>query len=309
MSATQTPTADYARALAHFKAGQYAEALPLLQQQAQRAPEERTLYGIAMCHVRLGDWKAAEQALVELVERHPQQASYAEELAAVRRQLRGNTRDVDPAALGTDTSGAAPTTLAALLEREDVDWGLQDFTGDLLLSRGRSLLSHRRLWLAAALVLVLPLLGWLEGAVRDAADLLPSADARSVAADAVGVLQSLTLIVLLVAIGMVVFALLSSRLTRYVVWAHRIDITTGVLLRRHRTVWLYKLTDVQLVQNPVLLLAGTAALVLYVDETSPTTKRPPRLVGLGTSRSMRRLQDQLLYLTAQERRGMKKQFI
>lgn len=309
MSTVHAPSPDYARALALFKAGRYAEALPLLQQLARQAPEERTLYGIAMCHVRLGDWAAAEQGLVDLVARHPHQATYAQELAAVRRQLHGTAGDVDPASLGADTSGATPTTLAALLEREDADWGLQDFTGDLLVSRGRSLLSHRRLWLAVALVLVLPLLGWLEGAIRDAADVLPSTGARQAAADAIGVVQSLALLVLLAAVAAVAAAVLNSRLTRYVVWAHRIDISTGVLLRRHRTVWLYKLTDVQLVQNPVLLLAGTAALVLYVDEPSPTTKRPPRLVGLGTSRSMRRLQDQLLYLTAQERRGMKKQFI
>lgn len=310
MSAT---TPDYAQALELFKAGNYREALPLLEERARLSPDEQTLYGLAMCLARLSRWSDAEAVLVQLVERHPEQPAYARELEAVRGHAGAtehNPGPLDPAALGTDTRSAVPGTLANLLETDDpTQAGLREFTGELLLRGRRQLLSHRRLWLGAAMLLALPALGWVEGEVREVGAATADPGVREVVADIADLVGSMAFLVILASLGLMVGAVLSSRMSTYAVWSHRMDITTGVVFRRHRTVWFYKLLDVQLVQDPVLLLAGTAALVLSLDETTPSTRRPPRVVGMGPTRSMRRLQDQLLYLSAHERRGMKKQFI
>ena len=312
MTAATDTAGAYQRALAHFKAGEYDTALELLQRLALRQPDDQhTLYGIAMCLTRLSRWDEAERLLAELAASHPDQQQYAAELSAVRARLRPPPPHAAPdlTRLGNEPGGGSSGTLAALLERDAaVEWGLSDFTGDHLLTRHRLLLSHRRLWLGVGAMVVLPLLGWVEGTVRDMSALLPDG-LRGPAADAIGVLQGAAVLVLVTALGLVLSAVLSSRLTTYVVWAHRIDVTTGVVFRRHRTIWLFKLLDVQLTQDPVLLLAGSASLRLYVAESTPTTRRPPQVVGLGPASTRRRLQELLLFLGAPERRGMKKQFI
>lgn len=298
MTSTAPPQTDYEQALILFREGRYDAALPLLQRHAVVSPDEATLYGIAICHLRLGDWAAGEHALAEVVRLFPDRAEYAAELTAVRSHLEQQRDASEPSRLGTDTGGLSTGTLAGLMEDAQGSPGLADYAGGFLFRRGRSLLSHRRLWLALVMVVVdLSFIGWLETRLQGAAP------------EVIGVLDSLTFVAVAAALALVAGALLSSRLTSYCVWTHRIDITTGVLFRRHRVVWFYKVTDVQLVQDPALLLAGTASLVLFLDDVRPSTRRPPRIVAAGPTRAMRRLQDQLLFLVAQERRDMKKQFI
>jgi membrane protein YdbS with pleckstrin-like domain len=298
MTSTAPPQTDYDHALTLFRDGRYDEALPVLQRHAAVSPDEATLYGIAICHLRLGDWVAGEQALREVVRRFPDRVEYAAELRAAQSHLAAQDDLSEPSRLGTDTRDLSTATLAGVMEEGGESPGLGDYAGEFLLRRRRRLLSHRRLWLAMVMVVVdLFLIGWLETRVQGSSAAVST------------VLGAAPLLVVSAALVLVAGALLSSRMTSYCVWTHRLDITTGVLWRRHRVVWFYKVTDIHLVQDPVLLLAGTASLVLFLDDVRPSTRRPPRVVAAGSTEAMRRLQDQLLLLVAQERRDMKKQFI
>lgn len=288
-------------ALAKFNAGDYKEALPLLETLIGENGDPRARYGRAMCLARLDRWEDARDELQGLVRDHPDNATYANELAAIAHRL----DDAVSAAMGSATPSqpAGGNTLAALLEGDADD----NLGGERLLERHRMLLSHKRLWGGALTLPLLPVVGWLEGELRDISSVNP--DLRDALATPLDLVGKLAVVVVLVAVAAVALAVLSSRMTTYVVWDRKIDITTGVLFRRNRTVWLYKLTDIQFRQNPVHMLAGTAALVLYVDEMAPTSKRPPQIVGFAPTRAMQRLQEQLLTMTAMERRDMKKQFI
>src|SRR5215469_15188607 len=110
-------------------------------------------------------------------------------------------------------------------------------------------------------------------------------------------------------------AMLSQALTHYTVYERRIDISRGVLFRKHQMIWLYEVLDVELVQSPLLMLAGTGTLILQTSLPPKRTPAPgvkpsmPQLRAFGSISRLRRLQKELQAASEVERRAMKKNWI
>jgi hypothetical protein len=120
---------------------------------------------------------------------------------------------------------------------------------------------------------------------------------------------------LALAVAGIVGAMLSQALTHYTVYERRIDISRGVLFRKRQMLWLYDVVDVELVQSPLLMLAGTGTLILQTDRpANPSLMRrgnssPPQLRAFGPISRLRSLQKELLATIEVERRSMKKMWI
>jgi hypothetical protein len=209
-----------------------------------------------------------------------------------------------PSIPAQDSHLPRPSTLAKILDTGDAE---QQHTlpGELRHKGHRGLLSHRSMWVGGLVLLLLPLLKFGQ---RQAGNAIPSGGVSAVGGGARPFVIA-QLGVLAIAVALILVAVLSAVLTRYTVWERRIDIQRGVLNRSRRSVWLYDINDIQMIQTPLLLLAGTGKLLLMAEEPNPSPKTAPALTGFGSARFLAGLQEELQSSIIRERRDMKKQFV
>jgi len=92
-----------------------------------------------------------------------------------------------------------------------------------------------------------------------------------------------------------------------------------VLFRKRQMIWLYEVMDIELVQSPLLMLAGSGTLMLTLQPGSGSAPKPslmrkerpsvPQLRAFGPISRLRRMQQELLATIEVERRSMKKLWI
>jgi membrane protein YdbS with pleckstrin-like domain len=196
-------------------------------------------------------------------------------------------------------------TLAQELDSEaPVDAGR--LPGKLIWRGHRRLLSHKRLYIG-----VLSLLAAIAAARAHSA----ISASQGALAPAEAVLRGSQDAYLILAIVGILGAILSQALTHYTVYERRVDISRGVLFRKHQMIWLYEVLDIELVQSPLLMLAGTGTLILQTSLPPKRTPVPggkssmPQLRAFGPISRLRRLQKELQAASEVERRSMKKNWI
>lgn len=218
-------------------------------------------------------------------------------------------------------------TLATELD-DDTPLTRAQIAGEIVVPmQRRSLWSHRRLWAGLGMLAYVPLgvlaRRRLERLVTEGMAQVPGAPpgvmippaptgAQTFLALFTSLLQLFGYALLGAGVILLIGALLSSRMSTYVIREHRIEITKGVLFRSRRYVWLYGVRDLEFVQDPLLMLAGTAKIKLIQEDTgmAPVSlKRAPKIVGCGSTAAMRKLYDRLEAMVRTERRAMKKAFI
>lgn len=326
----------YDEAAALFKAGDWARARNVLGECVDLRPVHiGARFGLAMCHVKLGDDTSAESLLRALLADRADHLQAWRQLAwlltrrgrgsearaadeQIRRLLPGDAEAVralsssdagrarearPPADARPGTAGTSGRSPVATLADDLDDAGGEadrELAGRVVCRGRRSLLSHRRLWLAIVLLLYFP----LAGLAKRGAEGIPGAGVLFAQ------LHGLGYAVVVISAILVVDALINSLASAYVVRERRLEITTGVLFRTRRFVWLYDIQELQYMRDPVLMLAGTAQIKIKLDETTPVTlKKSPRITGLGSAGFMQRLFDRLQPMVLKERRAMKKAFI
>lgn len=226
-----------------------------------------------------------------------------------------------------DKAARKRSTLATELD-DDAALTASQIAGDIVVPlQRRGLWSHRRLWLGIAMLVYVPL-GVLsrrraEQLMTEGMAQIPGAppgvsmppmptDGQIFLALFISLLELFGYALLVAGVALLIGAVLSSRMSTYVIRQHRIEITKGVLFRSRRYVWLYGLRDLEFVQDPLLILAGTAKIKLVQEDTgtSPMNlKRAPKIIGCGSTAAMQKLYDRLESMTRTERRAMKKAFI
>jgi hypothetical protein len=128
-------------------------------------------------------------------------------------------------------------------------------------------------------------------------------------------LQELQYASFILAVLGILGAVLSQALTHYEVYERRIDITRGVLFRKHQLIWLYGVLDIELFQTPMLMLAGSGTLIFHLDHQPPApllARRKsglPQLRAFGSLSRLRDMQKELQATAEGERRAMKKMWI
>jgi Tfp pilus assembly protein PilF len=262
--------------------------------------------------------------------------------AQARRRLAALTSPARPQTHADKEVADVPATLSSALDAQDASVDAVR-PGRVILQRRRRLASFRRLWLGiAALGGGLGLIAWAHrvaavpapaaatvplpgpitplpgpyGSVPSPSSIVGDLTHQAtMSAALLGRLFGWTL--LLIGILGIAGALVNAALAQYVVREHRLEITEGFLMRVRRIIWFYRVQDVRLVQDPVLMLAGTARLTIHVEETQPVQYGKPRwwqlrratITGLGSTAEMTRLMELLHRRAMHERRGMKKTFI
>jgi tetratricopeptide (TPR) repeat protein len=182
------------------------------------------------------------------------------------------------------------------------------FAGELCYIGGRRLLSHGGVWAGGLLLLLVPVVGSIGSAVLSQSGVAAAASALTVVRDAQVALAVL-------GAAMVVLAVASWVLTTYRVYERRIDISHGALRRTERAIWLYDVGELRRRQTPLLMIAGSSAIVLTLDgppepgRFSQMSHKPPELTGFGSYRFQSALLEELQGRVLTERRTMKKQFI
>jgi len=311
----------YAEALAHFNAGDVRTALVLLQACHRHDPGHfGTLYGLGVCHRQLGDrsqarhWLAAARAIdpqhpgvalaIQALDQAPPQPPMQHHLAA--GSLRA--QQAEPADQRALPGPRRPPTLAHDLD-SDAPIDAARLPGKLLWHGHRRLLSHKRLYLGV--------LALIAAVAAKAHPVIPASYGAPAPAGAV--LRGPQFAFLgLAALGLL-GAMLNQALTRYEVYERRIDISRGVLFRKRQMIWLYEVMDIELVQSPLLMLAGSGTLILTLQpgsgsapKSSLTRKEKPnvpQLRAFGPISRLRRMQQELLAIIEVERRSMKKTWI
>jgi hypothetical protein len=220
-------------------------------------------------------------------------------------------------------------SLASELDDADAEPSPRTAGRVIVEDRRRRLWSHRRLWLGLALLLSLALAELAQRRFVGPATAVPTLTpapgitglpfpvrAPDLGQALFGVFTALLEIsgalLLGIALLLVVSALLNRQTTSYTVRERRIEITQGVLFRTRKYIWLHDITDIQLAQDPALMLAGTAQIKVQVDGAkfgSITPRRTPAIIGIGSLETMLRLFDQLQARIVHERRAMKRAFI
>lgn len=308
----------YAESLARYRAGDVTTALELLTACHRHDPGHfGTLYGLGVCYSRLGDcsrarhWLAAAQAIDP---RHPGVAEAIKALdhavpqPAVQHHLITNTPRVSQAEPRPQNAMPGPRRKPSLAHELDgdapVDAGC--LPGKLIRRGHRRLLSHKRLYIG-----IIALLAAIAAAKARSA----ISASRGAPAPAAAVLTGSGYAYLVLAILGIVGAMLSQALTHYAVYERRVDISHGVLFRKHQMIWLYDVLDIELVQSPLLMLAGTGTLILQTDRPPKPSWVPPRkssmpqLRAFGPISRLRKMQQELLAMVEVERRSMKKNWI
>lgn len=296
--------AGYAEALTAFRAGDVRAAADRLGACSRADPAHiPSRYGLAQCYERLGEPEQARAEYREILGREPGNRPAADRLRALT-----DATAALPAAY-TVAGPATLDTLAGVLAAGPVGIDPETLRGAFRYRRHRALLSHRRLFAGAGLLAVWPVLYLLERSLRAAREQDAAAAVELTAArDAtLRVLDMAQPVVLLAAVAAIVAALLSRHFTTYTVYQRHIDVSRGLLYRQHRTVWLYSLIDVQVVQDPLLVLTGTGTLLLSLDPAAG--QEPEALVGFGSIGFLADVRREVLAIVAEERWAMKRQFI
>jgi len=313
----------YAQALALFRAGDVSGALRLLVVCHRGDPRHfGTLYGLGMCYARLGDPSQARHWLQAAQASDPTHAGVAGALAALNASVQptapggsssasgGGRPTGDPPTGGPGDPASKPRrkpSLAAELDGDDpID--ANRLPGALLHQGHRRLLSHKRLLLGvlALAVAITANQAWAKPRPANATVTvwlhytLSSSEYTTLALAALGVGG----------------AVANQVLTTYKVYERRIDISHGIFFRKHQMIWLYDILDIQLVQTPMLMLAGSGSLLLQLDhqpQQQPGKRwhqpKSPQLRGFGSLSRLREMQKELLAEVETERRPMKKMWI
>jgi membrane protein YdbS with pleckstrin-like domain len=307
----------YAEALARFKAGDVTTALALLQACYRHDPGHfGTLYGLGMCYSKLEDrsrarhWLAAAQAIeprhpgvaraIKALDQAPHQPAKQHHLAT------GSPRapQAEPSGQGAVPGPRRPLTLAQDLDGDEpID--AARLPGELIWRGHRRLLSHKRLYIGVFALIA---------AVAMKAHPVIPASYGGPTPPGVALRGPQFAFLGLATVGLI-GAMLNQALTHYEVYERRIDISQGVLFRKRQMIWLYEIVDIQLVQSPLLMFAGTGTLIF---QTSPEPKlsltrrkkpSPPQLQAFGSISRLREMQQELLATIEVERRAMKKNWI
>jgi membrane protein YdbS with pleckstrin-like domain len=226
-----------------------------------------------------------------------------------------------------------PTPASALAQALDLPHATSDAVqpGRIVYQGRRRLTSFRRLWLGIALLAGgSGLLVWAHHLMATAPNVqrkiintpggsysIVSDVAHRAATDTALLPRMFGWNLLILGIIGIVGAIANSILSRYVVREHRLEITEGFFLRVRRIIWLYRIQDVRLVQDPVLILAGTARLTIHSEEAQTPQLGKPRwwqlrrvtITGINSTAEMTRLMEWLHRRALHERRVMKKAFI
>ncbi len=107
----------------------------------------------------------------------------------------------------------------------------------------------------------------------------------------------------------IVEAFLRSRLTRYQIYENRVDCAEGIIFRKHRSLWLFQITNAEYVRGPLMLLANSAVLRLTGQEATTLRTDTIEIVGLYNAREMKQLWDELRTTILKKRRAIKNYFI
>lgn len=132
--------------------------------------------------------------------------------------------------------------------------------------------------------------------------------------DAFDVIYLVLAIGLVVAAGvMTAHAVVASSTTHYAVYERRIDVTKGVLFRRRFDAWLFRITDTEFRQTPLLALSRNAEIRVYQEarERRASRFRDPnvlKIIGYGTLRQQERFFEELRVAALSERRALKNYF-
>jgi len=125
-----------------------------------------------------------------------------------------------------------------------------------------------------------------------------------------------------VGIGLILFggvlsvhAALAARASVYQIYERRLDVRKGVLSRRHQSVWLYEITDVELRQSPTLTVTRNAEIRIYLPSTGYNKVRlrkdrsRVRIIGFGSLGNQRNLHSELVEAALKERRAMRRWYL
>ena len=323
--ADDTHRALYLLGLAEHRSGNDGAALDAFSILVDRAPEDpRAWYSLAIARERVGDAVGAAEALDQALRLNPDFAPARKRRATLGQQgggMPGPPRDRATLADRLE-DGAAPPESSALLApgRRRVSSIGDAVLGSLALAVAGIVLW---VWLSATAerLAAWSLLGRTPGHFRDRlADLdasnielgrgaverdlqaaMAALDSRTTTLESL--LGVLAVILPVAAIAIVIGAVVAARLTRYDVYEHRIDITSGLLRRRTRTLWLYSLTEV-VFEQPLWLLATGNARIRATADSGPAT-----IVGYGDAEHTRRLWAELREAAVVERRAMRRWWV
>ncbi len=190
--------------------------------------------------------------------------------------------------------------------------------GGLLLRRNRNLRSHGGSLLFAVLFGVLALAA--DTVARVVGDLsllaIPDIDAPMRANLAESVSGAVRITAGTLAALLLLKALLSTATTRYDIYERRVDVTRGILIRRHIAVWFYDVTDIEYQQSLLMILLNTGSVVVVFEGPRDIGGTPRggrsdmvKLVGIGSGRGSHALAEDLRKRVLRERRSVKKQFV
>jgi hypothetical protein len=279
------------RAAGKYRQGDIVSALTMLQGCESDYPEHfDVLYGLGMCHRDLGNVSHAVGYLTRAQTINPTHPGVARALGILFAQVDGvgknapGPKQYRDAITERQNGTPVPTvhgqrkpTLAQELD-ENAPLDANSLPGNRVWRGHRRVASHDSFWLGLIILVALPVLG------------------------AAG------MVVALVLLGM---AAANAALTTYDVFERRVDISHGLLFRKHQKIWLYDVLNVDLVQTPVLLLSHSGSLVLQLDHAPAASRRREKpdkaeLRGFGSIVDLKQRQVQLLTMVEIERRAMKK---
>jgi hypothetical protein len=304
--------ARYLLGMAAYRAGDNALAYRTFTQLVQEAP---TLvpahYYLGITLARMGRIDEARQHLTAAVTLDPSYTAARDRLAQLEASV------AKPAAGPAPASGQTER----LTPGERLHSGgrrLSSFAGRFLLvalmaAAGIGLMLNaapgRLSWLADRLTFPPPsyfeeLLEQVRGTPLEAQVLDDLADARAASAQMSAsfdsLLGALAIGLLVLAVVLVVHALLASMTTRYEVYQRRIDVSEGVLNRKRSSVWLYEITDVQLLQPAWMTITGNAEVRLVLEDMSKV-----KITGFGPTDKQLSLWGEIRDAAIIERREMK----
>jgi membrane protein YdbS with pleckstrin-like domain len=316
--------------------GQTERSIRLLRDVIVAAPDHYParleLIRLLRASARLTEAVVECQTLLRL---DPSNAAARYELAACELDLRksaegSSAEHVAPAAATTEAEPEPVSkrlpSLAAVLDGSDELPSPTELGGQQEFRGRRPIYTFARLPIAVVLILVAP------AAADSIRSLTPSSDEYYVLLPweliplETFLDDGVDLVVLtFIAVGalLVISAMLSSMLTRYVIRERRLEVTQGVWRRSRRIVWYFDVTEVRFQQTPFLAIFGTGRLMIRSEKgasieaglqgsarSSARSKEAVLyIVGASSAKGLRLLQDRMYRSAWYERRAMKKTFI
>jgi hypothetical protein len=286
------------RAAGHIRSGRLAEAQADLAEVLSADPEDRVaLMLMGMARFRADDYAGAEQAYRAVVDAAPDDADahYGLAVSLVRLGRRGEAARSLEAALGVrpgftqaarrlDELRAAATVavddddVASLAQLLDRSKGVR-LDDETLAGQVRWRARPLPIAVVQSAVIAVAALG-VPPLLRASTEPLPSGSARDMGAALWRIASAASWPFAVVCVGVGVAAWLT---TGYVVREHRLEVTRGVLVRRHVVLWFHDIERQPVVQqNLAEQVLGLASVVVVTDALllSRTSKRS-RLGGLA----------------------------